>query len=80
MAAGAGDATAAGLIVEGYAFDIMGNVLIGFPGAAIASIGVWLLDINVQTTLGNIIAVTMGAVSLLALVGMPLRRATNFGR
>lgn len=69
----------AGLIVEGYGFGLLGNVVIGFLGAAIASIGVWLLDISVETTLGNIIAVTIGATSLLFLAGV-LRRATSSGR
>ena len=68
----------AGLIVEGYGFGLLGNIAIGL-GAVVASFGVSLLDIQIQTTLGNILAVTAGAVSLLTLAGL-LRRATRAGR
>jgi uncharacterized membrane protein YeaQ/YmgE (transglycosylase-associated protein family) len=63
----------AGLIVEGYGFGLLGNMLVGSLGAVIAGIGVWALGIYVDTTLGNIIAVTMGAVALLLLVGLVRR-------
>lgn len=69
----------AGLIVEGYGFGLLGNIAIGFLGAVVASFGVSLLDLHIQTTLGNILAVTAGAVSLLTLAGL-LRRATRAGR
>jgi uncharacterized membrane protein YeaQ/YmgE (transglycosylase-associated protein family) len=64
----------AGLIVEGYGFGLLGNIVVGTLGAAIAGVGVWALGIYVDTTFGNIIAVTIGAVALLLLVGL-LRRA-----
>lgn len=69
----------AGLIVEGYGFGLVGNVVTGLLGAVLASIGVWSLNINVDTTLGNIIACTTGAVALLVLVGL-LRRITSTRR
>jgi uncharacterized membrane protein YeaQ/YmgE (transglycosylase-associated protein family) len=60
----------AGLIVEGYGFGLLGNIVIGALGAVIAGAGVWMFGIHIATTLGNIIAVTMGAVTLLLLVGL----------
>ena len=63
----------AGLIVEGYGFGLLGNMVVGTLGAAIAGIGVWALGIHVDTTLGNIIAVTAGAVALLLLAGLVRR-------
>lgn len=64
----------AGLIVEGYGFGLLGNMAVGFLGAALAGIGVFVLGIHVGSTLGNIIAATIGAVTLLLLASL-LRRA-----
>jgi uncharacterized membrane protein YeaQ/YmgE (transglycosylase-associated protein family) len=60
----------AGLIVEGYGFGLLGNMVVGSLGAVIAGAGVWMFGIHIETTLGNIIAVTIGAVALLLLVGL----------
>ena len=59
----------AGLIVEGYGFGLLGNIVVGTLGAVIAGVGVWALGINIETTFGNILAVTAGAVVLLLIVG-----------
>ena len=63
----------AGLIVEGYGFGLLGNMVVGFLGAAIAGVGVWMLGIYVDTTAGNIVAVTIGAVALLLVIGIVRR-------
>jgi len=60
----------AGLIVEGYGFGLLGNIVVGTLGAVIAGAGVWVFGIHIETTLGNIIAVTAGAVALLLIVGL----------
>jgi uncharacterized membrane protein YeaQ/YmgE (transglycosylase-associated protein family) len=60
----------AGLIVEGYGFGLLGNVVVGTLGAVIAGAGVWALGIHIETTLGNIITVTAVAVALLLVVGL----------
>jgi len=44
--------------------------VVGTLGAGIAGSGVWALGIQIETTLGNIIAVTAGAVALLLVVGL----------
>lgn len=64
----------AGLIVEGYGFGLIGNVLVGISGAAIAgSVTPWL-GLSIDTKLGNTIAATLGAVLLLVLVALLRRR------
>ena len=55
----------AGLIVEGYGFGLLGNIVVGVIGAGIAGLVTPLAGINIDTKLGNIIAATLGAVLLL---------------
>ena len=64
----------AGLIVEGYGFGLLGNIVVGIIGAAIAGLVTPLLGLSIDTKLGNIIAATLGAVVLLLLVGGLRRR------
>jgi uncharacterized membrane protein YeaQ/YmgE (transglycosylase-associated protein family) len=65
----------AGLIVKGYGFGLVGNIVLGIVGAFL---GGWLfaqLNIVIMPGLiGTIIAATVGAVVLLLLVRV-LRRA-----
>jgi uncharacterized membrane protein YeaQ/YmgE (transglycosylase-associated protein family) len=58
----------AGLIVEGYGFGLLGNIIVGIIGAGIAGLVTPLAGINIDTKLGNIIAATLGAVLLLFVV------------
>ena len=55
----------AGLIVEGYGFGLLGNIVVGVIGAGIAGLVTPLVGMNIETKLGNIIAATLGAVLLL---------------
>ena len=64
----------AGLIVEGYGFGLVGNIVIGILGAAIAGLVTPLLGLSIDTKLGNIIAATLGAVLLLVLIEAVRRR------
>jgi uncharacterized membrane protein YeaQ/YmgE (transglycosylase-associated protein family) len=66
----------AGLIVKGYGFGVVGNVVVGIVGAVL---GGWLLprlgvfpggDIG-----GQIVSATVGAVVLLVLIGFVRRVA-----
>ena len=65
----------AGLIVKGYGFGFVGNIILGIVGAFI---GNWLfvqLGISIGFgIIGTIVAATVGAVLLLLLVRV-LRRA-----
>jgi len=58
----------AALIVEGYGFGLLGNIIVGIIGAGIAGLVTPLVGMNIETKLGNIIAATLGAVLLLLVV------------
>jgi uncharacterized membrane protein YeaQ/YmgE (transglycosylase-associated protein family) len=66
----------AGLIVRGYGFGLIGNIVVGIIGAFLAG---WLLPrIGVSFSLGNalvttIVYDTIGAVVLLLLIGLVRR-------
>ena len=64
----------AGLIVEGYGFGLVGNIVIGIIGAALAGLVTPLLGLSIETKLGNIIGATLGAVLLLLLIEAARRR------
>jgi uncharacterized membrane protein YeaQ/YmgE (transglycosylase-associated protein family) len=61
----------AGLIVKGYGFGLIGNIVVGIVGAVIAG---WLLPrvgiIVVGGIVAEIINATIGAVILLVVVGL----------
>jgi len=67
----------AGVIVRGYGFGLLGNIVVGIVGAFLAG---WLLPrLGVSFSLGNalvttIVYDTIGAVVLLLLIGL-VRRA-----
>jgi uncharacterized membrane protein YeaQ/YmgE (transglycosylase-associated protein family) len=65
----------AGVIVKGYGFGVVGNIVVGIVGAFIAS---WLFPrlgfFPRGDVLAQIIAATIGAVVLLVLIGL-VRRA-----
>ncbi len=64
----------AGKIVEGYGFGFVGNLVIGILGACIGGYILPRLGIIPASTLGNLIAATLGAVVLLVVLGL-LKRA-----
>jgi uncharacterized membrane protein YeaQ/YmgE (transglycosylase-associated protein family) len=63
----------AGLSVEGYGFGLLGNAIVGIVGAALAGFAAHLLGIRIESKLGGFLAATLGAVVLLAFIGL-LRR------
>ena len=66
----------AGLIVKGYGFGVVGNIIVGIVGAVF---GGWFLPkLGLFTggdILGQIITATIGAVALLILIGF-VRKVT----
>lgn len=66
----------AGLIVKGYGYGVLGNIVIGVVGAFI---GGWLLPrLGLYTggdIIGQIIAATLGAIALLVVIGLVRRIA-----
>jgi uncharacterized membrane protein YeaQ/YmgE (transglycosylase-associated protein family) len=65
----------AGLIVKGYGFGLIGNIVVGIVGAFI---GEWLfpmLGFGGSELIGLIITATLGAVILLVVIGLIRRVA-----
>ena len=63
----------AGLVVKGYGFGLIGNILVGIVGAGIAGFLAPQLGLYTVSTGGNIVAATLGAVILLLLMGLMRR-------
>jgi uncharacterized membrane protein YeaQ/YmgE (transglycosylase-associated protein family) len=66
----------AGVIVKGYGFGLIGNIVVGIVGAVV---GNWLLGTYLGFNpggelIGPIVTATLGAVILLVLIGL-IRRA-----
>ncbi len=66
----------AGIVVKGYGYGVVGNIVIGVVGAVI---GGWLLPrLGLYTggdIIGQIIAATLGAIALLVVIGLVRRVA-----
>lgn len=61
----------AGIIVKGYGFGIAGNIVVGIIGAVLAGAVLPRLGLFPGgDILGQIISATIGAVGLLALIGV----------
>jgi uncharacterized membrane protein YeaQ/YmgE (transglycosylase-associated protein family) len=66
----------AGIIVKGYGFGLVGNIIIGIVGAFIAGLLFPRLGITLGAGIvGAIIHAMIGAVILLVIIGL-VRRAT----
>ncbi|HEY5829167.1 MAG TPA: GlsB/YeaQ/YmgE family stress response membrane protein [Hyphomicrobiaceae bacterium] len=63
----------AGLLVKGYGFGLIGNIVIGILGAGIAGILAPRLGLYTASTGSNIVAATLGALILLFLIGLVRR-------
>jgi uncharacterized membrane protein YeaQ/YmgE (transglycosylase-associated protein family) len=66
----------AGLLVKGYGFGIIGNILIGVLGAGVAGLLAPRLGIHTESFGGNVVASLLGALALLPLVGL-VRRTSD---
>ena len=63
----------AGLLVKGYGFGIVGNIIVGILGAGISGFLAPRLGLYMASTGGNIVAATLGAIILLFLIGLVRR-------
>lgn len=64
----------AGLIVKGYGFGILGNIVVGIVGALIAGLLFPRIGLSIGSgTVGAIISATIGAVILLFLIRLVKR-------
>lgn len=64
----------AGLLVKGYGFGLIGNIIIEIIGAAIAGVLAQATGLYTTSTAGNIVASVLGALVLLFCIGL-VRRA-----
>ena len=64
----------AGLLVTGYGFGLVGNIVVGILGAGIAGLLAPRLGLYTESFVGNIVAATLGALILLLIIGL-IRRA-----
>ena len=64
----------AGLLVKGYGYGLIGNIVIGILGAGIAGLLAPALHLYTKSMGGNIVAALLGSLILLLLVGL-IRRA-----
>jgi uncharacterized membrane protein YeaQ/YmgE (transglycosylase-associated protein family) len=65
-----------GLIVKGYGYGLLGNILVGIVGAAIA--GALLPRLGIfpgGDLIGRIVSATIGLVALLVVIGLVRRVA-----
>src|SRR3569833_886281 len=63
----------AGLLVKGYGFGLIGNIIVGILGAGIAGILAPRLGLYTESFGGNIVAALLGALILLFVVGLVRR-------
>ena len=63
----------AGLLVKGYGFGLIGNIVVGILGAGVAGLLAPRLGLHTESFGGNIIASLLGALVLLILVGLARR-------
>lgn len=63
----------AGVLVKGYGFGLIGNIVIGILGAGIAGLLAPSLGLYTTSFAGNVIAALLGALLLLLLVGLVRR-------
>lgn len=66
----------AGVVVKGYGFGIIGNIIVGIIGAVVAGSLLPQLGVYPGTNItGQIISATLGAIVLLVLIGLVRRVA-----
>ena len=63
----------AGLLVEGYGFGLIGNIVVGILGAGVAGLLAPRLGVYTESFGGNIVASLLGALVLLLLIGLVRR-------
>jgi uncharacterized membrane protein YeaQ/YmgE (transglycosylase-associated protein family) len=63
----------AGVLVKGYGFGLIGNIVIGILGAGLAGILAPALGLYTHSAAGNIVAALVGALILLFLAGLVRR-------
>ncbi len=65
----------AGLVVKGYGFGLIGNIVVGVVGAFIGQYLFPMLGFGGADLIGLIISATLGAIILLIIIGLARRLA-----
>lgn len=60
----------AGKIMKGRGFGVLGNILVGIVGAIIGGFLLALLGLSASGLIGQLVQAVIGAIALLALVGV----------
>jgi len=63
----------AGLLVKGYGFGLIGNIVVGILGAGVAGLLAPRFGLYTESFGGNIVASLLGALVLLLLIGLVRR-------
>jgi uncharacterized membrane protein YeaQ/YmgE (transglycosylase-associated protein family) len=63
----------AGVLVKGYGFGLIGNIIVGILGAGVAGLLAPRLGLYTESTGGNIVAAVLGALILLFIIGLARR-------
>jgi uncharacterized membrane protein YeaQ/YmgE (transglycosylase-associated protein family) len=63
----------AGVLIKGYGYGVLGNIVIGILGAGVAGLLAPAIGIRTESFAGNIVAALLGALLLLLLVGLVRR-------
>jgi uncharacterized membrane protein YeaQ/YmgE (transglycosylase-associated protein family) len=63
----------AGLLVKGYGFGLIGNIVVGILGAGVAGLLAPRLGLYTESFGGNIVASLLGALVFLLLIGLVRR-------
>jgi uncharacterized membrane protein YeaQ/YmgE (transglycosylase-associated protein family) len=63
----------AGLLVKGYGFGLIGNIVVGILGAGVAGLFAPRLGLYTESFGGNIVASLLGALVLLLIIGLVRR-------
>ena len=67
---------AAGEVMRGHGFGLLGNIIVGIVGALLGSLVFGLLGIQTTNIVGSLISAFVGAVILLAIAGAIRRPVT----
>lgn len=70
LAIGAVAGWLAGLLVKGYGFGLLGNIVIGIIGAFVGGFLASVLGLSASGLVGSIVLATVGAVVLLFVIGL----------
>lgn len=70
LAIGAVAGWLAGVLMKGYGFGLIGNIIVGIVGAFVGGFLAGMIGLTASGIIGSIVLATVGAVVLLFIVGL----------